>query len=258
MVFMAALAVLSPGTARAGDPPKALPVTPITVRFYGHGFIYIISSTGVRIAIDPYSEDSPMTYKFPIRLPADVVLVSNEADDSDGSDRLFGSPQVFRSVTAIGINNARGLLFTGVQTYRDKSQGAELGVNATFTFKLDGIRFCHLGSIGHVLDATQRSQIGPVDVLFLPVGNPNLSVPEMNRIAHDLNAKIIVPIKYKTEFTADMNLRPLDDFLAGQANIKKLNASEFSLTPVDIPAAATNPAIYVLSLPQPAPDPSLP
>jgi L-ascorbate metabolism protein UlaG (beta-lactamase superfamily) len=244
---LALLSVLTIGAGAANKPdPVAPPAPPLTVRYYGHAFVYIITTTGVRIAMDPYDEGTG-TYQFPARLPADVVLVSNEADDHSGSARLFGSPQVFRSVTAIGRNNARGLYFQGVQTYRDKEGGAQHGTNATFVFQVDGLRFAHLGGIGHVPDSAQRAEIGKVDVLFLPVGNPDLSIVELNKIAADLGAKIIVPIKYKTQFTPDSALRSLDDYLAGRTNVKQLNASEFTLSPADLPAT---PTIYVPTMAQ--------
>ncbi len=245
------LALLAP-SARADDKKNAPFVPPpLEIRWYGHAFVYITSSTGVRIAIDPWGDDSQVAYKFPLRLPADVVLISSETADHDGGTRLMGSPQTFSSVTAIGVNNARGLLFRGVQTYRDKSQGAQRGTNAVFTFKLDGIRFCHLGALGHTLDSAQKTEIGPVDVLFLPVGNPELTPGEILKTARDLNAKIIVPIKYQNEWTQNLNLRPLGEFMAAvppEIPSKDLKASSFTITPEQIPAA---PVIYLL---QPAQD----
>lgn len=246
LMALALLALVPPAPLRA-SPPAATPApTPLTIRYYGHAFVYLITSTGVRIAIDPYDEGTG-TYVFPPRLPADVVLVSNEADDHSGSNRLFGSPQVFRSITAIGANNARGLFFKGVETYRDKEQGARYGTNAAFTFQVDGIRFAHLGGIGHVPDATQVSEIGQVDVLFLPIGNLTLTLADLNKTAAELGAKIIIPIKYKTQYTPDLALRGLDEYLAGRQNVRDLKASEFNLTPADLPA---DPTIYVMSISQ--------
>jgi len=245
-VLPALLAIVPLAPLRASTPPPAPAPTPLTIRYYGHAFVYLITSTGVRIAIDPYDEGTG-TYVFPARLPADVVLVTNEADDHSGSNRLFGSPQVFRSITAIGANNARGLFFKGVETYRDKEGGARLGTNATFTFRVDGIRFAHLGGIGHVPDPDQVAEIGQVDVLFLPIGDLALSLADLNKTAAELGAKIIIPIKYKTEFTPDLALRGLDEYLAGRQNVRDLKASEFNLTPADIPA---DPTIYVMSISQ--------
>jgi L-ascorbate metabolism protein UlaG (beta-lactamase superfamily) len=248
-VWLSLLLGLLLPAAHADDKKKNAAYTPppMEVHWYGHAFIYITSTTGVRIAIDPWSEDSSVTYKFPTRLPADVVLVSSETPDHNGSIRLFGSPQVFSSVTAIGLNNARGLMFRGVQTYRDKSKGAQRGTNSVFTFKLDGIRFCHLGALGHVLDTEQKAEIGQVDVLFLPVGNPDLTPTEILKMAHDLGAKIIVPIKYKNQWSQDLNLRPLSEFMAAvppEIPSKDLQASSFTITPEQIPPS---PTIYLLT-----------
>lgn len=250
------LALVTPSVHADDKDKKKTPFVPppLEVRWYGHAFIYITSTTGVRIAIDPWGEDSQVNYKFPARLPADVVLVSSETSDHNGGTRLFGSPQIFSSVTAVGMNNARGLKFRGVQTYRDKEQGAKRGTNAVFIFTLDGIRFCHFGALGHSLDASQKSAIGPVDVLFLPVGNPDMTPSEILRNARDLNAKVIVPIKYQNEWTQNLNLRPLTEFMAAvppELPSKDLKAPSFTITPEQIP---TSPIVYLLSPDQAAPD----
>ncbi|MDE1169643.1 MAG: MBL fold metallo-hydrolase [Verrucomicrobium sp.] len=223
----------------------------LTLRNYGHAFIYLITSTGVRIAIDPYAESSALTYKFPVQLPADVVLISNETLDHDGSIRLSGSPQIFSSVTAIGLNNARGLLFRGVPTFPSRNDEVHGITNAAFTFTLDGIHFCHLGAIGHPLTPTQRAQIGSVDVLFLPVGTPNLNPAELAKIVEDTGARIIIPIAYRTKYSADMKLRSLQEFFAGLPSkplVKDLKGSaELSLKPADLPE---KPTYYLLPVVQ--------
>ena len=199
------LALLSPllclglgGCADTKGQFTPLPNQPLTFRYYGHGFAYVITTTGVRIALDPYGDDT-VHYPFPERLPADIVLASCEREDHNASSRLFGAPQAFRSVTGIGLNNARGLLFRGTRTYLDKEQGARGGTNTVFSFSIDGVRIVHLGNIGHVLSATQREEVGSADVLFLPVGNKDLTPADLARNVSDLNARIVIPICYGTQ-----------------------------------------------------------
>jgi L-ascorbate metabolism protein UlaG (beta-lactamase superfamily) len=214
-------------------------------RWYGHGFVYLTSSSGVRVAIDPYNE-GPVQYKFPERLHADVVLISNESDDSSAGERLFGTPQVFRSITAIGINRANGVLFKGVQTFRDSRRGAQSGSNTTYVFTLDGVVFAYMGAIGHGLDSKQRQEIGQVDVLFLPIGSRNASVPDLKNIVRDTGAKIVVPIKYNTMKTGALDLRELDDFLEGLGPVEKIDGAEFEIRPSLLPKETT---YYILKSP---------
>ncbi len=212
----------------------------VLVRWYGHAFIYLIASSGIRIAIDPFGEET-VHYRFPGALQADVVLISNEANDRSAGERIQGSPQIFRSVAALGTNNARGLLFRGILTFRDKSQGAIHGHNTAFVFDLDGIRFAHLGDLGHPLSPELLAEFGKVDVLFLPVGRDSLMVSELDKIAADLSARIIVPIAYRTELSGDLELRPLSSYLENRTNIRWIEGSEFSLSAQELPSS---PMIY--------------
>jgi hypothetical protein len=217
----------------------------VIVRWYGHAFIYLISSSGLRIALNPFGEEM-VRYKFPPKLQADVVLVSNESDACSAAEKLYGSPQVFRSITAIGVNNARGLIFKGVETYRDDHRGALLGRNVCFVLGLDGIRFIHLGDLGHKLEPTQKEALGRADVLFLPVGNPRLSLETLDDLVKDLHPRIVVPISYKTEWSGALDLRDLESYVKGRSNVKRIGVSEFSVSLEDLPPKTM---IYVLSLP---------
>ncbi|MGD9895722.1 MAG: MBL fold metallo-hydrolase [Candidatus Methylacidiphilaceae bacterium] len=212
----------------------------VLVRWYGHAFIYLIASSGIRIAIDPFGDEA-VHYRFPGSLQADVVLISNEANDRSAGERIQGSPQIFRSIAALGTNNARGLLFRGILTFRDKSQGAIHGHNTAFTFELDGIRFAHLGDLGHPLNPELLAEFGKVDVLFLPVGRDTLMLSELDKIAADLAARVIVPIAYRTELSGDLELRPLASYLDNRPNIRWIDGSEFSLSAPELPPS---PMIY--------------
>lgn len=234
------LPVYSAEPVKTSNEPKGT-----QIQWYGHAFIYVTLTSGVRVAIDPFGTET-VKYPFPSRLTADAILISNEGESHSASESLFGTPQVFRSVTAIGLNKANGFLFKGVETYRDDTQGATLGGNTSFVFEADDLKFAHLGDIGHPLDAKQRNELGYVDVLFLPVGNQKLAVSDLNKIARDLNAKIIVPIGYKTPLSGDLELRSLDEFLAGQSEIKRIDSSGFEVSPATLPK---KPTIYVLKSP---------
>jgi L-ascorbate metabolism protein UlaG (beta-lactamase superfamily) len=241
-----------PNSKRATAVKESTPVVPevkeptTSIRWGGHAFVYITSSTGVRVAIDPFGMER-VKYLFPVRLPADVILISSESEDHSAAERLFGAPQVFRSVTAVGVNRANGSLFKGVQVFRDSRRGTGANYSTAFIFSFDGLTFAHMGVIGDALDAKQREDIGNVDVLFLPVGNLNISVADLNRIAADLHAKIIVPISYKTEATGSMELRTVDEFLANQTNdVKRVDAIEFPVNRLLLP---DKPTIYVLNTP---------
>ena len=259
----------TPASAQSpsGAPPRALPVNPddltntavaptneaplpaaipdgVNIHWYGHGFIYLTSSVGVRAAIDPFGPTT-VHYKFPDHLTADFVLVSHEAEDHAAADQLFGNPLIFRSVTAVGLNRANGIPFHGTALQKDPSGNGPS--NTAFTLTFDGVKFCYLGQISQPLLANEKAQIGQVDVLFLPVGLTTLSVNDLNQVAADLDAKIIIPINYKTDFSGYLPLRTLDDYLTQS----KLPAHKFDTSEIVVSRALLppDPIVYVLKSP---------
>ncbi len=230
---------------KAENEPPTEPPKRVNVRWYGHSFIHLTTTTGVRISIDPYGE-STITYPFPPKLSADVVLISNESDAYSAAERIFGSPLVFRSITSIGLNRASGFTFKGVQSFKDRDKNQRSGMNTIYTFTLDEIRFAHLGCLGHPLDSRLREQIGFVDVLFVPVGLKSLAVEEWRRIAKELQARIIVPITYKSNFNANLDLRSVEDFIQGETLVIPLKVDQFEISREELPS---QPAIYIPQYP---------
>ncbi|PTY03484.1 hypothetical protein DB346_06290 [Verrucomicrobia bacterium LW23] len=210
------------------------------IKWYGHAFMYLTSSTGVRVAIDPFGANV-VTYPFPIRLPADIVLVSSLADDREGGEQLFGNPPVYRANVSIGRIRANGLDLKGVQSFCDVTRKV---TNTIYVLRMDGMTFVHLGNLGQVLDARQREEIGTADVLFLNAGTLQLTVEQLNRIALDLGARIIIPIACKTSKSGPLLLRPVDEFLHAKVfPVQNIGVSELTLSPASLP---TTPTIYLL------------
>jgi L-ascorbate metabolism protein UlaG (beta-lactamase superfamily) len=251
--------------AQTNAPPRAMPVNPedmtnvapenspaipqpvpngVNVHWYGHGFVYLTSSVGVRAAIDPFGPET-VHYKFPDHLTADFVLVSHESEDHAAADLLFGNPLIFRSVTAVGLNRANGIPFHGISLQKDANGDGP--ANTAFTLTFDGVKFCYLGQIVLPLLATEKQQLAQCDVLFLPVGLTALSVTDLNQIVSDLNAKVIIPINYKTGESGYLPLRSLDDYLAQTSlPVRKFESSEIVVSRALLP---DKPTVYVLQSP---------
>lgn len=237
-------------SATATNVAPAVPALPlavpggINIHWFGHGFVYITSSVGVRAAIDPFGPNT-VHYVFPPHLTADFVLISHEAEDHAMADQIFGNPLIFRSVTAVGLNRANGIVFHGVSLQRDPDgQG---GADTAFLLSFDGISMCYLGQISAPLLPTEAEQLGHVDVVFLPVGLQTLTVPQMNQVASELGARVIIPINYRTDRSGDLPLRSLDEYLQGtHLPIRRFDTEEIALTHDALP---TEPTVYVLKSP---------
>lgn len=238
---------VSPAASSTGDTPAPQAVANgVNVHWYGHGFVYLTSSVGIRAAIDPFGPQT-VHYTFPVHLAADFVLVSHEAEDHCAADQIFGNPLIFRSVMAVGLQRANGIPFHGIALQKDPS--GDSGANTAFTLMFDGVTFGYLGQINLPLLAQEKAQLGHVDVLFLPVGLNSLSVNELNQVARDMGAKIIIPINYKTDASGILSLRTLDDYLSvTKLPVRKIPSSEMVVTRDSLP---TTPTVYLLQSPTP-------
>ncbi len=47
----------------------------------------------------------------------------------------------------------KGLRVEGFPTFHDDARAPQRGPNLVFAWEMDGVRVCHLGDLGHVLDA---------------------------------------------------------------------------------------------------------
>lgn len=216
----------------------------VQCRWFGHAFIYLTSVSGLRFAMDPYSEEIRLPY--PEGLQADAVLISFESPDRSAGERLDGTPMVFRGVTGLGLNNVRGLKVRGVGTYRDHHRGARLGTNVAYITRLDGITFCHLGGIAAPPTRSQYREIGEVDVLFLPVGNRMLTVAELREIAEKVEAKWIVPIAYYDEPAGFTRYRKLEEFTSGMSPTVMPEGNTFTFRASELPK---KPTLLILTRP---------
>lgn len=210
----------------------------VECEWFGHGFVYLVSESGVRVALDPFEEGS-VGYDFPQNLAADVVLVSSESAERSGGVQLGGNPQLFRSVAGVGSNRANGIIFRGVRTFRDNRGGRDLGMNTVYVFELDRIRFVYLGSLGHRLNKAQVGEIGRADVLFVPVGSPQLKAADWHRAVEDLKARWVVPIAYRTEKSGLAGGLPLSEVDMKDFAFKKVAGSKFVFTRDSLPDKPT-------------------
>ena len=134
------------------------------ITWYGQSCFLLTTAQGTAVVLDPY--DSKMGFP-PHRVRADIVTISHEHHDHNSLDWIDGAPEVFRG---IGRFAARDVSIHGFASFHDDKQGAQRGPNTLFRIQADGLTILHLGDLGHVLTKELMAEIGPVDVLLLPVG----------------------------------------------------------------------------------------
>lgn len=78
---------------------------------------------------------------------------------------------------------------------KEQEEGGEGDKTIIFCFDMNGIKFCHLGELGHVLTSDMVKQIGDVDVLMIKVGeNSNLTSKKASEVIESIEPRIVVPM----------------------------------------------------------------
>jgi L-ascorbate metabolism protein UlaG (beta-lactamase superfamily) len=168
----------------------------------------------------------------------DVVLVTHEHADHNFVAGLEGSPLVLRANAVV-----RGISFVALTARHGKPGGQDRGENRVFFWEADGIRFCHAGDLGHLLTEEQVALLGPVDVLFVPVGGFfTMDAAMAHQVAEQVQARAIIPMHFKTDrlkFPPNMPVAPVDDFLAGQERVIRVGGSTWQVSQDSLPAKPT-------------------
>jgi L-ascorbate metabolism protein UlaG (beta-lactamase superfamily) len=230
----------------------------VKIRWLGHSAFLLTAADGTTIITDPYvpgSFSGAIKY-HPIRETADAVTISHHHHDHDGVSHLAGKPKV---LDGKGPYRVGSVSIRGSDTFHDNSSGSERGRNTVFVFEEPGtlgtrsemsdisvmspLRVCHCGDLGHVLNAQQVAAIGKVDVLLVPVGGTfTVDAIAAHEVAGQLAARVIIPMHYKTD-KLGFHIAGIDDFVQGEANVKRVGAAEVEVSPDKLPPA---PEIWVL------------
>ena len=186
------------------------------IKWFGHACFLVEAKDGTKVITDPFDES--IGYSIPEEKP-DVVTVSHSHFDHNAVDLLQGNPEVVKNVGEIKV---KGIIFKGIKSFHDKSKGAQRGSNIIFVFAIDGVRFCHLGDLGHLLNSEQLEEIGEVDVLFIPVGGTfTIDGREAREVSQQLNPRLIIPMHYKTE-ACNIGIASCEEFLKGFTKVEKM------------------------------------
>jgi L-ascorbate metabolism protein UlaG (beta-lactamase superfamily) len=201
------------------------------IKWLGHACFLITSEGGLRVITDPYAVGGGIDYS-PIKETADVVVVSHDHGDHNNVSAVQGKPEV---VKGSGTKTAKGIRFKGVATSHDASQGTQRGSNTIFCFSIDGLNLCHMGDLGHVLSPGQVTEIGVVDILFVPVGGFfTIDAAMASQVCDQLKPRIAIPMHFKTPKCA-YPIAGVEDFLKGKKGVRKVVGSEVEFEREDLP-----------------------
>jgi L-ascorbate metabolism protein UlaG (beta-lactamase superfamily) len=244
-VFAVLAVVLAVTAATAADGKQ------LSIRWFGQSFFLITTSAGTRIAFDPHAIDQ---YGRPT-VEADLVLISHPHPDHTRLESISNRAKA-KVIEGIKVmppaaeggpprttwnpveETFKDVKIRSVGCYHDTMQGMLRGKNTIFILDVDGLKLVFLGDLGHLLSEDQIKQIGPVDILFIPIGGVyTLNGSKAKEVVAQLHPKrYVIPMHYGTRVFED--LLPPDEFLDGQKNVQRmLNTNELKVSTDVVPPA---------------------
>ncbi len=188
------------------------------VRWFGQS-AFALGAGDDSVFIDPFGDMEAargrgMNWNYPeIKdAVADLLLVTHEHGDHNAVQVVDGVKQTVRS-SAGTVETQLGRL-VGIASEHDAVAGTQRGANVIYVFEMGSVRVCHMGDFGQAeLRPEQRTAIGKIDLLFIPVGGmATIDGRAAAELVELLAPSWVVPMHYRTP--AISFLEPLDGFLA--------------------------------------------
>lgn len=185
------------------------------IKALGHSSFRFKTATATVIT-DPFDQQM-VGLPFP-KIAADIVTVSHQHKDHNATDKVVGTegrsePLVF---DAPGEYEAQDVGVVGISTFHDDKEGKERGANNIFVFQIEGLILAHLGDLGHPLTESQVEELGPIDILFVPVGGVySLNPAQATKLIADIGPSLVIPMHYKvpTSTVEFSGLATVDEFI---------------------------------------------
>lgn len=211
----------------------------VNLRWFGHSCFEAMNK--ITVLMDPH-DGSSMGLSVPSSKP-DAVLISHPHDDHAGGRHLFEKPGI-TILDAPGDYGVKGVKIRGIGAYHDDVHGSRLGSNVVFVFELEGLRFAHLGDVGHALSPEHVDEMGSVDIIMVGAGR-NLELAWEN--IGLVNPRIVVPMHYWIEgiIFPYFPLLNVDEFVKDKPDVVHINKPEIAILREALPESME---IYVFSL----------
>ena len=162
------------------------------------------------VVIDPH--DGRSIGVKPPQLRADLVLISHDHFDHNAIRVVKGDYTVIRDVSP---RTVKGVAIRGLTAFHDDVGGERRGKVNIFHFTVNGVRFCHLSDLGHMLTPAQVQELGEVDVLFVPVGGVfTIDGAQAQRLVRAIGPKVAVPMHFRVGGLS-MSIQNADAYLKG-------------------------------------------
>lgn len=204
----------------------------VEIKWFGHSFFQITSSSGTKIITDPFG---PMGFPMPEVWPH-IVTVGREHGNHNNVGLAKGNPIVLRGLKE-GTDEWNEINFT----FRDvliynvpiHHRGYPTNISlrgSAFVFEMDGLCILHSGDVSEPFNEDQLQLIGHIDILLQVIGGVFTAGPEgAKKIVEQLKPKIVIPMHYWYH----MNL--LERFIDGPYPVRNINSNSINISKDTLP-----------------------
>ena len=134
-----------------------------------------------------------MTPSTRISLPNLLTISHNHSDHNQA-----GLVKAGFVIDGPGEYEVGGVSVVGIPTWHDDQEGKERGINTIFVIEIDGLRIAHAGDLGHKLTQEQLDEVGPIDVVLVPVGGVYTIDPAAaGAVVRQVDPWVAIPMHYK-------------------------------------------------------------
>lgn len=163
------------------------------ISFIGHSS-FKLKGKSATLVTDPFS---PSMVGLPFKgVSADIITVSHQHEDHNQFENVSGYKRV---VDGPGEYEISGVSIIGIPSFHDDKKGKIRGKNIIFIIEMDGLRFAHLGDLGHKLSENDLESMGTIDILMIPVGGEyTIGSAEAAEITRLIEPYLVLPMHYQT------------------------------------------------------------
>ena len=212
----------------------------VRLTWHGHSCFTIDNGQYV-LVLDPYKPE--MIGYPPLQISAHAMLASHQHEDHNYRAAVTFLPAPADLVVPVSPADPwpvaavpTRFLVRSIETFHDAAGGNKRGRNLIHVIRTSGLTIVHLGDLGHLLSEDQAEEIGPVDLLLLPVGGfYTIDTDQAVQTIRQLNPRNVAPMHYQIGY-GHLPIATVESFLekiSPQYLLHELGSSILDLSPAD-------------------------
>lgn len=211
------------------------------ITYHGLSCFKIVAKTEGRGSKDVTIVFAPYDKKLGLRPPqgnADIVLIPHP-------DSMFNNPAILRGNPVIinrpGEYAVKGVNIVGSDSLADPHGGEVRGNTVVFSLDVEDIKIAYLGAVGAELSPEILDTVIGADILFIPVGDTEgIDAKTAEITTRKIEAKLIIPMQYKTKGLKTKTLQDKKDFCNEIGNCPKTKEDKLVIKKKDLEDKSMN------------------